>query len=318
MAQAPRLTVPLVGSLNRLPFLKAARRCLEQMVPSLTEPPFGGQPINYREPPGDPGVFGPDSVTWRVLSNPASVFIGGITAVLLEFAEPRVRSGVWDHTDFRRNPAGRIRRTGLATMAFTYGSTRDAEALTARVRRLHDRVRGTTPDGQPYEANDPELLTWVGITAAYGFLSAYVRYANPRLARTEQDRYYAEWVRAAVGHYGLNRVPASTAEVEGYFDAMRPRLRGHEIVGEFLELMRNVPLVSAPALPLQRMLVQAATGLLPSWARELMGLEKGRMLRRTVSPLVRATVALSGHFIRNGAAQQACLRMGRPASYLYR
>lgn len=317
MAQAPQVTVSLAGSLDRVPFLKAARRRLEQMVPSLTEPPFGDQPINYLEPPGDPGVFGPDSVTWRVLSNPASGFIGGITAVLLELAEPRVRSGVWDHTDFRRHPAGRIRRTALAAMAFTYGSTRDAEALTARVRHLHDRVRGTTPDGQPYEANDPELLTWVGVTAGYGFLSAYLYYVNPRLTRADQDRYYAESVRTC-RYYGVKRVPASVAEVEAYFDAMRPRLCHHEIVREFLDLMWNVPLVSAPALPLQRMLVQAGVGLLPLWARELLGLERGHQLRRAVSPLVRAVVALSGRFIRNGAAQQACLRMNRPASYLYR
>jgi uncharacterized protein (DUF2236 family) len=295
----------------------AVRRRLEKMVSSPTEPTSGDQPINYLEPAGDPGIFGPDSVTWRVLSNPASVFIGGITAVLLELAEPRVRSGVWDHTDFRRDPARRVRRTGLATMAFTYGSTRDAEALTARVHRLHDRIRGTTPDGQSYQANDPELLTWVYITASYGFLSAYLRYVNPRLTRAEQDRYYAESVRAC-RYYGVNRMPISVAEVEAYFDSMRPQLRRHEIVGEFLGLMWNVPLVSAPALPLQRMLVQAAVGLLPPWARELLGLEQGQRLRNALSPLVCATVVLSGRFIRNGAAQQACLRMGRPASHLYR
>ena len=161
MAQDPHATVPPVGSLDRVPFLNAARRRLEKILPSLTESPSGVPPINYLEPAGDPGIFGPDSVTWRVLSNPASVFIGGITAVIFELAEPRVRSGVWDHTDFRRDPARRVRQTGLATMAFTYGSMRDVEALTARVRRLHDRVRGTTPDGQAYQANDPELLVGV-------------------------------------------------------------------------------------------------------------------------------------------------------------
>ena len=317
MAQDPHETAPLVGGLDRVPFLKAARRRLGQMVPSLTEPPFGDQPINYLEPAGDPGVFGPDSVSWRVLSNPASVFIGGITAVFLELAEPRVRSGVWDHTDFRRNPAARVRRTGLATMVFTYGSTHDAEALSARVRRLHDRVRGTTPDGQVYQANDPELLTWVYVTAGYGFMSAYLRYVNPRMTHAEQDRYYAESARAC-RYYGVNRIPGSALEVERYLEAMRPRLRRHDIVGEFLDLVWSVPLVAAPALPLQRMLVQAGVGLLPPWARELLDLERGHRLRRAVSPLVRVAVALGGRFIRNGGAQQACLRMGRPASYLYR
>ena len=317
MAQDPHATVPPVGSLDRVPFLNAARRRLEKMLPNLTEPPSGVPPINYLEPAGDPGIFGPDSVTWRVLSNPASVFIGGITAVIFELAEPRVRSGVWDHTDFRRDPARRVRQTGLATMAFTYGSMRDVEALTARVRRLHDRVRGTTPDGQAYQANDPELLTWVYVTAGYGFMSAYLRYVNPRLTRAEQDRYYAESLRAC-RYYGVNRMPVSILEVERYLETMQPRLRRHEIVEEFLDLVWNVPLVAAQALPLQRMLVQAAVGLLPPWARELLELEKGHRLRRAVRPLVRATVALSGHLIRNGPPQQACLRMGRPPSSLCR
>jgi uncharacterized protein (DUF2236 family) len=317
MAQAPHATVPPVGLLDRVPFWYVARRHLEKMALSLTEPPLGAPPINYLEPAGDPGIFGPDSVTWRVLSNPAIMLIGGITAVLLELAEPRVRSGVWDHTDFRSDPARRVRRTGLATMVFTYGSTRDAEALSARVRRMHDRVRGTTPDGRAYEANDPELLTWVYVTAAYGFLSAYLRYVNPRLTRAERDRYYAESVHAC-RYYGVNRMPISVAEVEGYFEAMRPQLRRHEIVGGFLKRVWNVPLVSAPALPAQRLLVQAAIDLLPPWARELLGLEKGQRVRRALSPLVRATVAFTGHLIRNGPPQQACLRMRRPAFHLSR
>ena len=129
------------------------------MVLSLTDPPGRAQHINYLEPVGNPGIFGPDSVSWRVLSNPVTVFIGGVTAVLFELAEPRVRSGVWDHTDFRHDPVARMRRTGLAAMIFTYGSSRDVEAMSSRVRRMHDRVNGTTPDGQPYQANDPELLT---------------------------------------------------------------------------------------------------------------------------------------------------------------
>ena len=113
-------------------------------------------------------------------------------------------------------------------------------------------------------------------------------------------------------------MPVSILEVERYLETMQPRLRRHEIVEEFLDLVWNVPLVAAQALPLQRMLVQAAVGLLPPWARELLELEKGHLLRRAVRPLIRATVAFSGHLIRNGPPQQACLRMGRPPSSLCR
>ena len=300
---------------NRVSFLDAALARLEGSVVSLTEPPGGAQRINYLEPAGDPGIFGPASVTWRVLSNPASVFIGGITAVLFELAEPNVRSGVWDHTSFRNDPIGRMRRTGLAAMVFTYGCRRDAEAATSRVRRLHERVKGITPDGQPYQANDPELLTWVYVTAVYGFLNAYLRYVNPRLTRAEQDRYYAESLNAC-RYYGVNWMPSSVAEVDGYIERMQSRLRHHEILEEFLRLVSNTPVVSAAALPIQRLLVQAAIDLLPSWARELLKLEKGQPLRVAMSPLVRATVTLAGQVIRNGPPQTACRRMGLSPSRL--
>ena len=300
---------------NRLSLLDAALARLEGIVMSLTEPPCGSQRINYLEPAGDPGIFGPASVTWRVLSNPASVFIGGITAVLFELAEPNVRSGVWDHTSFRNDPIGRMRRTGLAAMVFTYGCRRDAEAATSRVRRLHERVKGITPDGQPYQANDPELLTWVYVTAVYGFLNAYLRYVNPRLTRAEQDRYYAESLNAC-RYYGVNWMPSSVAEVDGYIERMQSRLRHHEILEEFLRLVSNTPVVSAAALPIQRLLVQAAIDLLPSWARELLKLEKGQPLRVAMSPLVRATVTLAGQVIHNGPPQRACRRMGLSPSRL--
>ena len=300
---------------NRVSFLDAALARLEGIVASLTELPGGSQRINYLEPAGDPGIFGPASVTWRVLSNPASVFIGGVTAVLFELAEPNIRSGVWDHTSFRNDPIARMRRTGLAAMVFTYGCRRDAEAATSRVRRLHERVKGITPDGQPYQANDPELLTWVYVTAVYGFLNAYLRYVNPRLTRAEQDRYYAESLNAC-RYYGVNWMPSSVAEVDGYIERMQSRLRHHEILEEFLRLVSNASVVSAAALPIQRLLVQAAIDLLPSWARELLKLEKGQPLRIAMRPLVRATVTLAGQVIRNGPPQTACRRMGLSPSRL--
>ncbi|MGA7454823.1 MAG: oxygenase MpaB family protein, partial [Rhodoplanes sp.] len=100
----------------------------------------------------------PESVSWRVFKNPLSLFIGGVTAVIMELAEPRVRTGVWEHTTFRRAPIGRLRRTGLAAMVTIYGARSTAEAMIASVRRVHDRIAGTTPSGEPYCANDPQLL----------------------------------------------------------------------------------------------------------------------------------------------------------------
>ena len=291
-------------------FLSPARTFLEKIITSRTEASCGRPRINYLEPPGDPGIFGPASVTWRVLSNPASVFIGGITAVLLELAEPSVRSGVWDHTNFRTDPVGRMLRTGLVAMAITYGNRRDAEAAMSRIRRVHEVITGVTPDGQPYRANDPELLTWVHVTAAYGFLNAYLRYLSPGLTRADQDRYYQESLKVC-GYYGLSSVPSSVAEVETYFERMRPGLQHHEILAEFLALVLNSPVISRAVLPVQRLLVQAAIDLLPPWARELLRLEKGQPLRVAMRPAVGAVVILAGGVIRNGPPQQAQQRMCR-------
>src|SRR5215831_14780649 len=126
--------------------------------------------VDFSRPAGEPALVSPDSVSWRVFKNPVSLFIGGVTAVIMELAEPRVRTGVWEHTTFRVDPIRRLRRTGLAAMVTVYGASSKAEAMIARVRRAHDVVAGTTPMGEAYSASDPELLTWVQGTAAYGFL----------------------------------------------------------------------------------------------------------------------------------------------------
>ena len=135
-------------------------------------------PISAR-PLGEPALAAPDSISWRVFKNPIALFIGGVAAVLLELAEPRVRSGVWDHTSFRTDPVRRLQRTGLAAMMTVYGPKTEAEAMIARVRHVHARIAGATPSGQAYRADDPELLNWVHATAAFGFVEAYSRFVQP-------------------------------------------------------------------------------------------------------------------------------------------
>ena len=168
--------------------------------------------IDFSRPAGEAALVSPDSVSWRVFKNPLSLFIGGVTAVIMELAEPRVRTGVWEHTTFRVDPIPRLRRTGLAAMATIYGARSTAEAMITRVRRMHDMVAGTTPSGEAYCANDPELLNWVHGTAAYGFLQAYHAYVRP-LSQSERDRYYAEGISTA-GLYGATGAPTSEADLE--------------------------------------------------------------------------------------------------------
>ena len=190
---------------------------------------ISGGKVDYREPAGDPGLFGPDSMAWRVHANPIALAIGGVAAVILELAEPRVRSGVWDHSIFKTDPLLRMQRTGEATLITTYGPTAAAQARVAMVTRMHGRVRGVTPEGQAYTALEPELMTCVHVTASWGFLTAYHRHVAP-LTPAEQDRYYAEGGRLG-RMFGAPEPPDDAAGVEAWFDRMRPMLVPHRTTG---------------------------------------------------------------------------------------
>ncbi len=114
---------------------------LEAMARVLLEPGDRSS-IDFSRPVGEAALVSPDSVSWRVFKNPLSLFIGGVTAVIMELAEPRVRTGVWEHTTFRLDPIRRLRRTGLAAMVTIYGARSTAESMIARIRRMHEMVSG--------------------------------------------------------------------------------------------------------------------------------------------------------------------------------
>ena len=256
----------------------------------------------------------PDSVSWRVFKNPLSLFIGGVAAVIMELAEPRVRTGVWEHTTFRIDPIRRLRRTGLAAMLTIYGARSKAQAMIARVRQMHDRVAGTTPAGKIYRANDPELLDWVHATAAYGFLQAYHVYVQP-LSDLERDRYYAEGLLAA-NLYGATAL-TSEAALEMRFDAMSSQLECSDILFEFLEIMHLAPILPLPLRTVQSLLIRAAVDLTPPWLQTIAGLtEHG--LNAWEASVVREIGAFEDRLVlETNPAVQACRRMRLPANYLY-
>jgi uncharacterized protein (DUF2236 family) len=230
-----------------------------------------GRGLDISQPVGEEALVADDSVSWRVFSNPVTLVIGGINAVLLELAEPKIRSGVWDHTTFRTDPLKRMRRTGMAAMITVYGSRSQATRMISGVRRMHDQVRGTTPDGVPYEANDPELLRWVHATASFGFLEAYHHYVAP-LTQADRDRFYCEG--APISRlYGAEAVPSSEAEIRDLFTEMLPKLEPSEILSEFMSIMDSLPLLPRSLRRFNRLLVDASVGLLPPEVREKLGLD---------------------------------------------
>ncbi len=290
------------------------QRGLEAATRALLDP-CDQSSVDFLRPTGELALLSPDSISWRVFKNPVSLFIGGVTAVIMELAEPRVRTGVWEHTTFRVDPIRRLRRTGLAAMVTVYGPHSTAEAMIAGVRRMHDRVAGTTTSGEAYRANDPKLLNWVHGTAAYGFVQAYRTYVRP-LSLLERDRYYAEGITAAA-LYGATSAPTSEAELEMLFQAMTGRLERSDIVFEFLAIMRSAPILPLLLRPMQLLLVRAAVDLTPRWLQTSLGLT-GHGLSRWEAELVRQAGAFADRLVlQSNPAVQACRRMRLPAEYLY-
>jgi uncharacterized protein (DUF2236 family) len=231
----------------------------------------------------DNGLFGPQSVAWRVNGDVTSMMVGGVTALLLQMLHPAVLAGVWDHSNFRTDMLGRLRRTARFIAVTGYADREEALAAIAQVRAVHDRIGGTLPDGTPYQANDPELLAWVHVSEAVSFLDAWIRYAEPHMLLSEQDRYFDEM--AMIGEMlGAVAVPRSHAEAMALIETMRPSLTVTERTREVAHLVLNQPSRSAASAPLQAMVFQAAVDLLPRWAREMHGLH-GPVLTR---PLIRA------------------------------
>ena len=288
----------------------SAGASVRQILARAALRPETGQSVDFLGPPGEPALVPPDSVAWQVFRNPVSLFVGGITAVLLELAEPRVRSGVWNHTTFRSDPLTRMERTGLAAMVTVYGARSTAERMIAGVSRLHEKVRGVTPDGVPYHASDPELLDWVQATASFGFLEAYCAFVRP-LDAARRDRFYAEG-REAARLYGATGAPTSVAEQEALFAAMRPRLERSEIVFEFLDILHRTPILPRALGGLQSLLIRAAVEITPGWTRELLGLADPR---RGLGPTERRLVSGLGRLserivVPSSPPAQACRRLG--------
>ena len=288
---------------------------VERLAAGLFSPP-GMPPVDFASPPGEPALVAPDSVSWRVFRNPVTLFIGGVAAVLLELAEPRVRHGVWDPSGFPSDPLLRLQRTGLAAMMTVYGPESAARAMIEGVNRMHARVGGTTPGGLRYRADDPELLLWVQATASWGFLEARSAYVAP-LPHAERDLYYAEAAPVA-GLYGAVGVPLSHAELDALLDRFRPKLEPSPILFEFLAIMARAPILPAAARPLQKLLLAAAVDLLPADIAVRLRLS-GRGLAAWQRPPVRALARFADRLpLRTSPAVQASLRLGLPADYLYR
>lgn len=283
------------------------RTRIETQIMSLTGLSLGT--LDLENPKGDPGLFGPDSVSWQVHGDFSSMLIGGISALMLQALHPLALAGVWDHSNFREDMLGRLRRTGQFISGTTFGSRKDADWLIEKVRTIHLQVTGTAPDGRPYAASDPSLLTWVHVAEVNNFLAAHLRYRNPQLSLADQDRYYAE-IALIAERLGARDVPRSRLEISHYLESIRPQLLCDERSREVLQLLLNAPAPSRLAKPFGGLMMQAGIDLLPDWASDMLGVSQSPLQRKLIRASINRSAPMLRWAVRNGSVQRAKRRMG--------
>lgn len=250
-------------------------------------------PESRRHVHGTPGPrwFAPDRPI-RVVHGDASMFPGGLAALLLQSLHPLAMTAVADHSDYRNDPWGRLARTSTFLAYTTYGAADDAQRAVDRVRAVHEHIRGHTPDGEPYHAADPHLLAWVHSAEAYCFLAAHQRYGKHPLNAAAQDAYVTDMARVATA-MGIENPPGTVRELRARLNSYRPELRLTPQTREAVHYILLRPPLPKPALPPYLLLGAAATALLPPWSRAQLGLPVlPRTERWCVAPAGTAVTAL--------------------------
>ncbi|MGY6552620.1 MAG: oxygenase MpaB family protein [Erythrobacter sp.] len=221
-------------------------------------------------PPSDEALFERDSPIRLVHADIVGMMSGGIRALLLQVLHPHALQGVLDHSNFREDMHGRLRRTARFIAVTTFAHRDEAMKAIDRVNRIHARVGGTLPDGTPYSATNPRTLAWVHVTEAQSFLAGYLRHVRPNMPGHEQDEYYRQFAIIARA-LGADPVPATRREAEAIFRELRADLRASPAAREVAELVLNQKPKGAPPA-VQAMLGADAVAMLPPFARGMLGL----------------------------------------------
>ena len=228
----------------------------------------GQQPV----PTSDEALFPKDSPIRMVHADIVAMMVGGVRGLLLQMLHPHALQGVLDHSNFRTDMHGRLRRTARFIAVTTFGHREDAMAAVDRVNRIHAKVGGTLPDGTAYSATDPRTLAWVHVAEATSFLAAYLRHVRPDMPGSEQDEYYRQFAVIARA-LGADPVPIDRREAETIFRDLRTDLTASPAAREIAQLvLTQKPPGSPPAV--QALLGAEAVALLPPFARSMLALER--------------------------------------------
>jgi uncharacterized protein (DUF2236 family) len=240
---------------------------VKQVRATFNDQAKGEKPV----PASDEALFAPGSVVRRVHGDVTTMMVGGIAALLTQMLHPKALAGVWDHSDVHSDMLGRLRRTARFIAVTSFGHRDKAQAAIARVKAIHARVSGRLADGTEYRATDPWLLAWVHVAGAINFLNGWQRYAEPRMSVADQDRYFAESGEVA-RLLDADPVPQSRSAAERLIRDFRAELQSDERTREFRDLILKAPARSAAEVPVQSLVMNAATDLMPDFARRMHGL----------------------------------------------
>ena len=243
-------------------------KLVEQVRGVFNDVESGQQPV----PPSDEALFARDTPIRMVHADIVAMMVGGIRGLLLQMLHPHALQGVLDHSNFRSDMHGRLRRTARFIAVTTFGHRDDAQAAIGRVNRIHGAVGGTLPDGSPYSASDPRVLAWVHVAEATSFLAAYLRHVRPDMPGAEQDEYYRQFAVIALA-LGADPVPTNRAEAEAIFRELRGDLSASPDAREVADLVLGQRPKGAPPA-VQALLGAEAVALLPPFARSMLGLER--------------------------------------------
>jgi len=244
-------------------------------------------------------LYDPDSVIWRVHGDVTTMMVGGVTALLLQMLHPAALAGVWDHSSFRNDMLGRLRRTARFIAVTTFGEEAEAQAAIDRVCHVHQHVTGVLADGTTYSASDPQLLAWVHVCEAIGFLDAWIHFGEPTMSQADQDAYFAQ-AGLVARMLGAAPVPETRAEAEALIATFRPQLVADPRTQEVARMILSQSAPSMAFAPVQAMLMQSAVDIMPDWAKDMHGLD----LPRITAPLIRKGTMTIAQILRWAFAQQ--------------
>lgn len=249
-------------------------------------------PENRARIHGEPGPrwFGPDRPI-RTVHGDASMFIGGLRALLLQSLHPLAMAAVEAHSGYRGDPWGRLQRTSTFLAVTTYGTADDAQQAVDRVRAVHHRVRGTTSRGESYYAADPHLLGWVHVAEVESFLLAHQRYGVEPLDAAGCDGYIADTARVAEA-LGVIEPPRNRKELAAHLRAYRGELRPTREAREAARFILLHPPLPWVARAPYALLAANSVAALPRWARTSLGLPRlSGVAEACVTPTGRALTA---------------------------